>query len=203
MAKPTILLVGGAWHTADYLGPLLEVFEEDGYSATALGLPSVGVNPPATDFSADVNAIRNQCTRLIAEDKEVIAVLHSFGGIPGTEALHGLGKPPGSSAGGVITLVYIASMVPKAGNSFDMHLQAVGDETWGPARQALTHVRILDSNLCQGTAKELINSRVYDSRLTYETYKEIPSGYLLTTNDQAFRYDYQLKTVEMAEFRKR
>ena len=44
--------------------------------------------------------------------------------------------------------------------------------------------------------------RVYDSPLTHETYKEIPSGYILTTNDQAFKYDYQLKTVEMAGFPK-
>lgn len=41
---------------------------------------------------------------------------------------------------------------------------------------------------------------VYDSPLTHETYREIPSGYILTTLDQAFKHDYQLKTVEMAGF---
>ena len=44
--------------------------------------------------------------------------------------------------------------------------------------------------------------RVYESPITYATYKSIPSGYLLTSNDQAFKYDYQLKTVEMAGFPK-
>ena len=44
--------------------------------------------------------------------------------------------------------------------------------------------------------------RVYDSPLTHETYKEISSGYLLASNDQAFKYDYQVKTVEMVGFPK-
>ena len=43
---------------------------------------------------------------------------------------------------------------------------------------------------------------MYDSPLTHETYKDIHSGYLLTTKDQAFPYNYQLKTVQMAGFAK-
>ena len=143
MAKPAILLVGGAWHTAEYLGPLLNVFKEAGYPAVSLGLPSAGASPPAEDFSGDVDAIRGQATRLISEHKELIVVLHSFSGIPGTEALHGLGKSSGSSGSeGVIALVYIASHVPRAGNSFDTHLVTLGDETWAPAKKALCHVCI-------------------------------------------------------------
>ena len=160
MAKPTILLVGGAWHTADYFGPLLKVFKEEGYPAVALGLPSVGAHPAATDFSVDINVIRDQVTRLIAEKKEIIAVLHSYGGIPGTEALHGLGKAPGSGAGGVIALVYIASMIPKAGNSFEAHLEAVGDSTWKPARQALSQVCVSNENVYQKLAIKLSRSRI-------------------------------------------
>ena len=55
MSKPTVLLVGGAWHTAEYLGSLLNVFKEAGYPAVALGLPSAGASPAAPDFSVDVN----------------------------------------------------------------------------------------------------------------------------------------------------
>ena len=139
MTKPTILIVGGAWHTVDYLNVLAKVFENDGYPTRTLGLPSVGSNPPATDFSGDVAAIKKIATELIAEKKDIIAVLHSFGGIAGSEALHGLEKA--STGGpGVICLVYIASMVPKKGNGFDDHLQAVGDLTWKPARGAFTQV---------------------------------------------------------------
>ncbi len=38
-------------------------------------------------------------------------------------------------------------------------------------------------------------SRGFQSAITHETYRDIPSAYLLTTNDQAFRHEYQLKTV--------
>lgn len=41
-------------------------------------------------------------------------------------------------------------------------------------------------------------SRAFQSPITHETYRDIPSAYLLTTKDQAFRYEYQLKTVQRA-----
>ena len=43
---------------------------------------------------------------------------------------------------------------------------------------------------------------VYDSAITHATYKDVPSGYILTTKDKAFIHDYQLKTVAMAGFPK-
>ena len=140
MEKPTIIIVGGAWHTAEYLSPLAKVFEKDGYPVVSLGLPSSGANPAVKDFSEDVAAVRKLATTLIAEKKDIIAVLHSFGGIIGTEALHELGKQDDNATGGVIALVYIASMVPKAGDNFDLHLKACGDTSWELARKGLSQV---------------------------------------------------------------
>ncbi|MCJ1436719.1 hypothetical protein MMC27_006101 [Xylographa pallens] len=219
MAKPTILLVGGAWHTADYFGPLVKVFEEAGYPTFALGLPSVGANPPATDYSVDVNAIHYHATRLIAEDKEIIAVFHSMGGIPGTDALHGLGKSRAGGAGGALALVYIASMIPTAGHSLETHQKVVGNEAWAPARQALSQggmmalpLELALNNLYDDVEEDQAkywssflkpqSVGVFDSPLAHETYKEIRSGYLLTTNDKTYSYDLQLKTVELAGFPK-
>ena len=139
MPNPTILLVGGGWHTAAYLDPLAQVFEKAGYPTVALGLPSVGACPPALDFSIDVDAIRSTAQRLIADKREIIAVLHSLGGIPGTEALHGLGKAPESDAG-VASLVYIASHLPALRCSFETHLEALGDESWKHAKRGLSKV---------------------------------------------------------------
>ena len=38
----------------------------------------------------------------------------------------------------------------------------------------------------------------FQSPITHETYRDIPSTYILTTNDRAFKHEYQLKTVERA-----
>lgn len=213
MAKPTILLVAGAWHTADYFGPLIKLLEATNYPTVSLGLPSVGASPPVSDFSGDVAAIRTAASELIADDKEVVAVLHSYGGIAGTEALQGLGKAQEGKAGRVIALVYIATMLPKKGHSFETHVESVGDFAWKPAREALAvnGLIALPSDFATGMLYNDLEAEqakhwtsllkpqsvgVFLSPITHETYRDIPSGYLLTTIDQAFKYEFQLKTVE-------
>lgn len=40
--------------------------------------------------------------------------------------------------------------------------------------------------------------RAFQSPITHETYRHIPSTYIFTTKDQAFKHEYQLKTVQRA-----
>ena len=143
MPKPTILLVGGAWHPADYLKPLATALEGAGYPTLTLALPSVGPSPSVKlGFRDDVGLVRSTASELVCDGNDIVAVLHSFGGVVGTEALQGLGKWASSTAGiGVVRgLVYIASMVPKKGDSFEAHLESVGDHAWKSAKEALTVV---------------------------------------------------------------
>ena len=140
MSKPTILLVGGAWHTADYLKPLASALEAADYPTITLALPSVGASPSKLDFGDDVALVRSTASDLAGEGKHVVAVLHSFGGIVGTEALQGLGRASKEGTGALLGLVYIATMLPKKGDSFEAHLESVGDFAWKPAREALTVV---------------------------------------------------------------
>ena len=143
MPKPTILLVGGAWHTAEYLKPLATALETASYPTITLALPSVGASPSKLDFGDDVALVRSTASDLASEGKNIVAVLHSFGGIVGTEALQGLGRASREGTGVVLGLVYIATMLPKMGDSFEAHLESVGDFAWKPAREALTVVGAL------------------------------------------------------------
>ena len=145
MSTPTILLVGGAWHTADYLKPLATALEAADYSTITLALPSVGANPSKLDFGDDVALIRSMALNLAAEGKDIVAVLHSFGGVVGTEALQGLGELTSSKEGTgvVLGLVYIASMLPKKGDSAEAHVESVGNVAWKAVREALTVVGAL------------------------------------------------------------
>ena len=139
-----MLLVGGAWHTKDYLMPLAEMLEAAGHPVVCVSLPSVGANPPKPDFEDDVAVIRSAASQLIYEKKRVLAILHSYGGIVGTEALQGFKNVSTDGAGVVIGLLYIATMLPKKGDSFEAHLESVGNHSWKHARGALSVVSLLE-----------------------------------------------------------
>ena len=160
MIKPTILLVGEAWHTADYLQPLATALAAADYPTLTLALPSVDASPAKLDFGDDVALVRYKAVDLATDGKDIIAVLHSFGGIVGTEALQGLGKPVMKGIGAVLGLVYLAAILPKKGDSFEAHLESLGDRSWKPERQVLTQA---------GVTLLPINTLIADGILSYRT----------------------------------
>jgi pimeloyl-ACP methyl ester carboxylesterase len=118
MSKPIFVCVPGASHSPQVYEPLRAALSSYGYTAVPLALPSVGGNPPTYDFSEDVVAIRNLVTQYVESGADVIVVMHSYGGIPGAEALHGLGKREREQRGlrgGVVRLVFIMSWMAKEG----------------------------------------------------------------------------------------
>ena len=81
-------------------------------------LPSVCAVPAIYDFTEDVEAIRSCAARLAEAGEEIVVVLHSYAGLPGGEALHGLGKAEREKQGrkgGVIRIVYIMSWIVPEG----------------------------------------------------------------------------------------
>lgn len=76
-----------------------------------------------------MTAVRSAASQLLAADREVVAVVYSYGGVAGTEAPQGLGKAQEGKTGRVIALVYIAAMVPMKGHSSAAHLESIGDFT--------------------------------------------------------------------------
>ena len=93
MAKPTFVLVPGAWLKPEIYSSVMDSLNANGYPTISLPLPSAGAIPPNVTFDEDVNAIRENLTKLVVtEEKEVILVVHSYTGMPGAEAPKGLGK---------------------------------------------------------------------------------------------------------------
>jgi len=112
MSKPIFVCVPGASHSHLIYEPLKAALSYHGYTAIPLPLPSVGGNPATYDFSEDVRAIRHLVTELADSGAEVILVMHAYGGLPGGEALQGLGKSEREQRGirgGVVRLVFIMS----------------------------------------------------------------------------------------------
>ena len=119
MAKPTFVCVPGAWHSPEAYSGVMDRLKDHGYPTIGLPLPSIGAVPTIPNFVGDVNAVRDRLTQLVVEKKkEVILVMHSYGGMPGTEAPVGLGKQEREEKGlegGVIRLVYIMALAAAEG----------------------------------------------------------------------------------------
>jgi pimeloyl-ACP methyl ester carboxylesterase len=113
MSKPTFICVPGASHSPLIFDPVKSSLAYYGYEVTPITLPSVGGNPATYDFTEDVRAIRNLVAQYADSGRDVILVMHGYGGLPGAEALHGLGKAEREQRGlrgGVVRLVFIMSV---------------------------------------------------------------------------------------------
>ncbi len=96
-AKPTIVLVHGAFADASGWQSVIELLQQDGYKVVA-------VQNTLSSVAADVETTK----RLIdAQVGPVVVVAHSYGGVPMTGAA--AGNP------NVRALVYIAALAPDAG----------------------------------------------------------------------------------------
>ena len=126
MGSPTIVIVPAACHPPILYSSFTRALEAQDIPSVVIPIPSVGANPGLKDFSADVKLIRDTITDLLNHDRDVIVLMHSYGGLPSSAALKGLGKVDRSQGGnttGVVRLIYVSSHVlgegerlPDAGN---------------------------------------------------------------------------------------
>jgi pimeloyl-ACP methyl ester carboxylesterase len=121
LPRPTIVLIPGAWHKPSTFDFLLPYLHKAGYPTSTISLPSVGISPGLPNFDADVQEVRTVVAALVEElNRDVVIVAHSYGAVPATESLKGLGlskKERGEKElkGGVTGLVYLAACVPAEG----------------------------------------------------------------------------------------
>jgi alpha-beta hydrolase superfamily lysophospholipase len=91
MAKPYIILVHGAYHQPSHWDLLVELLQSAGYSTFAPKLPSSGASPLLGVFDADVSSVKQAVLDAMADGAtSIVPVFHSYGGIPGFEALASL-----------------------------------------------------------------------------------------------------------------
>jgi pimeloyl-ACP methyl ester carboxylesterase len=108
MSKPAIVFVPGAFHSPDYYATVRSLLEEKGYEMTAVSLPSVGTT---ASMSGDAATIHSVTSTLADEGHRILLVMHSNGGIPGTQSAKDLScksRQEGGRPGGIVALVYLA-----------------------------------------------------------------------------------------------
>jgi pimeloyl-ACP methyl ester carboxylesterase len=119
--KPTILIIHGAWHHPAYFKDLNQQLQDHGYGVACPHLPTCSNDvPPKKLFKDDVAIVRDIATSLADDGKEIVVLMHSYGGMVGTDALYDMSVSSRAEAGlkgGVKRLVYMCAFIPQKGQS--------------------------------------------------------------------------------------
>jgi alpha-beta hydrolase superfamily lysophospholipase len=113
MSKPVVIIVPGAWHRPKHYQRLNDGLEKFNYEAIGVTMPSVDSKPVVTSWDKDAEAVREQIIKCFDGDKDVIVIAHSYGGVPMSEAVKGLGKKAREEKGlkgGVVRLIYMCAI---------------------------------------------------------------------------------------------
>lgn len=123
MSSPTILIIPGSFTTAQmYYATMSSISKLNSSSETYVSnLPSATRNPPeqAATLADDVSHFTRLVEKLADQDKDIVLVAHSYGGVVATE-IKGVTKSEREAEGkkgGVVRIVYLASHVPELGKS--------------------------------------------------------------------------------------
>ena len=120
--KPVVVLVPGAWLTPIQYRELIFLLDISGYRTVIRELPSVNSkNPDAQIVATDTAFVRN--TLILPEiraGREVVLLMHSYGGFPGPVAANGLSKQELSvrgKPGGIIGMIMLSAFIALEGQS--------------------------------------------------------------------------------------
>lgn len=125
LTRPTIVLIPGSFCSAALLwDSVIDKLHNAGYDALAVELQTV--SPPSTappkTMADDAVHIHGVIEALADDGKQVLVVMSSYGGIPGTQALKNLTykeRQEQGKEGGVTQLVYVSSLLVNEGENSD------------------------------------------------------------------------------------
>lgn len=127
-SNPDFIVVPGAWHGPEAFKPTSDLLEKAGYTLHGVPLKSFGASPPLKNFDPDVEVIRNAVNKVLSTGKNVVIIYHSYGSVPGSEALVGYLNELGSGSkkegwGKILRLVFCCAFILPEGGSLMAALQ--------------------------------------------------------------------------------
>ena len=214
--KPTIVLIHGAWHAPKTYSKLTSALESAGYEVYIPRLPSLSeTRPPPADLATDTALVRSYVENLIDSGRTVIALMHSYGGQVGSNALHGLGLESRSKAGlqgGVSNLIYLCAYALPEGKSMVDKVKEFGmedvlplvfdfaDDRSGVPRDPKT--MFVGAGADEAEAEEYVstlvrwNGKCMYQEATHAAWREIPVTYVHTLQDVTVPLNFQTSMVE-------
>ncbi|XDG00629.1 hypothetical protein ABKA04_000244 [Annulohypoxylon sp. FPYF3050] len=216
--KPTLIIIHGAWHVPENYAKLTRALESQGYEVHVPRLPSVnGARPPNSDLTTDTHLIRSYVESLVRAGRTVLAIMHSYGGMVGTNALHDLGVSARQALGlrgGVSHLIYMAAYAVPEGTAMIDKITEFGHKDYLPftvnfAEDQTCVFRDLKGLVGPGPEEKDIeeylgllvrwNGKCIYQATEHAAWREIPVSYIHTTLDTTAPYDYQKSFVEVLE----
>lgn len=118
-SKPLIYILHGAWHSPQYFEVAKGRLEALDYTVMCPKQPSTGAVPPTMTMYDDAAQVHAELDLLIEGGLEVFIIMHSYGGLVGSQAAAGLGQIERSKRGlqgGVIGLLYVCAFILPLGH---------------------------------------------------------------------------------------
>ncbi|KAH8756650.1 Alpha/beta hydrolase fold-1 [Diaporthe sp. PMI_573] len=121
-SKPVIVFLPGAFSRPSDFDLVSDPLREVGYEVHVVHHPSspdVLVQPTPSMYD-DADNIHRLVESLADEGKNIVIVMHSYGGLPGTQACEGLSRTErlrASKPGGIVRLLYVGAAIAPVGSS--------------------------------------------------------------------------------------
>lgn len=218
MAKPTIVILHGIWHSPVTFLKFTNALQQEGYEVHIPFFPScIGARPPIASLPQDTALVRRLVEQLADVGRNIILVMHSYGGVVGCNAIEGLDIKSRKSAGkpgGVVHLVGVAAHIHPKGFSVLDIVRDMGNEDRIPVA-----IDIAEDGTCfTGNAKMLLfggipddeaaelektlsraNINCMEDKVQFEGWRHVPLTYVYTTEDMTLRPNYQQRILEKME----
>ncbi|TGO45690.1 hypothetical protein BCON_0373g00080 [Botryotinia convoluta] len=216
--NPTLVFVPGAWHLPEIWEKVTSLLKEQHYKCIPVELPSTA-DDAMVGFGDDIIAVRETILSETKSGRDVILVVHSYGGAVGQSAVKGLTRryPDNLSStdekptGHVIGLVMMACGFAQTGISFIDAIGGIPPPLWRfddsgfamlelPAREAFYHDlpeeegKYWVSRLKKQSQKVLKEGGEW----AYAGRMDLPVWYLTTMDDRTFPVEVQGRFVKMA-----
>ncbi|KAF4969934.1 hypothetical protein FSARC_2920 [Fusarium sarcochroum] len=199
--KPALVIIPGNFSLPRFWSTIQQSVQAKGYPVDVVGLQSSREQTvdPAPGLAEDVKEASSVLDKHIKQEKDVVLLMHSYGGMVGTEATRGLSRLEREKAGlkgGIVRLVFLAAIFAPPGKSTRGLYEANPGRY--PRREGDWLVCDEDTAMCfysdltkeqglplaQPVTKLSQAIRVFGDEQTYDGFhKLIPSSYIVTRKD--------------------
>lgn len=211
--KPAIVLVHGAWHVPEHYSDFIQRLQQAGFEVFCPRLPTCDETKCLNaDLFSDARVVRSQVISLIDKSREVIMLLHSYGGAVGTEAVKGLSTRERATKelhGGIIHLIYMCGFMLQVGESVGgaslprpVPEPVESDEATGTTFLCEPPIQLFYADVEPELAKKMETLLVRQSgpamtdAITYPAWQYIPTTFLRTQEDQVLFPDWQERQIK-------